>query len=143
MVVISLLAPTAILYIGLGDGGGGGDPQETGQNTTNLLGSMLRIDVLGVAYPSPATRSRRTTPSPQPEVRPNTNNATIARRSMPGGCAIRGAGASIEPTGQLWLGDVGQGAWEEVDIIERGGNYGWDCREGATISNRRAARPAV
>ncbi len=48
--------PDNYLYIGLGDGGGGGDPNETGQDTTNLLGSMLRIDVLGVPFPTPGYR---------------------------------------------------------------------------------------
>ena len=45
--------PDGFLYFGVGDGGGGGDPDETGQDTTRLLGSMLRIDVRGVAHPAP------------------------------------------------------------------------------------------
>ena len=58
-----------------------------------------------------------------------------APRSTPRVCAIRGAGASTRLTGDLWVGDVGQGAREEIDRVERGGNYGWNCREGLIAYN--------
>ncbi|MDJ0926897.1 MAG: PQQ-dependent sugar dehydrogenase [Gammaproteobacteria bacterium] len=126
--------PDNYLYIGLGDGGGGGDPQETGQNTTNLLGSMLRIDVLGVAFPMPAYMI----PPDNPFAAGNPNkcgptlvNGNNCPEIYAWGLRNPWRWSFDEPTGMLWLGDVGQGAWEEVDIIERGGNYGWDCREGA------------
>jgi uncharacterized repeat protein (TIGR03806 family) len=122
------------LYIGLGDGGGSGDPDETGQNTRNLLGSMLRIEVRGVAYPIPAY----TIPSDNPFASPTANqcgptliNGADCPEIYAWGLRNPWRWSFDRPTGMLWLGDVGQGLWEEVDIIERGGNYGWDCREGA------------
>lgn len=125
--------PDDSLYIGLGDGGGGGDPNDTGQDTTNLLGSMLRVDVLGVAFPVPGYE----VPSDNPffagdaKCGPTRNNGINCPEIYAWGLRNPWRWSFDEPTDQLWLGDVGQGTWEEVDIIERGGNYGWDCREGA------------
>jgi uncharacterized repeat protein (TIGR03806 family) len=126
--------PDGFLYLGLGDGGGSGDPQENAQNPQRLLGKMLRIDVDqqpgGEPYGIPAGANGN----------PFSGNPR---------CNIDGTGAQNCPeiyalglrnpwrwsfdrqTGVLWLADVGQGSFEEVDIIERGGNYGWDVREGA------------
>ena len=117
------------LYISFGDGGSGGDPGDRAQNTNNLFGAMLRIDVDGgVPYAIP-TDNPFFTPNPQ---LCNTGTGTAS-------CPEIYAWGLRNPwkwsfdtgTGQLWLADVGQNAWEEVDIIERGGNYGWRCREGA------------
>jgi uncharacterized repeat protein (TIGR03806 family) len=116
------------LYIGFGDGGGSGDPRERGQDTTNLLGAMLRIDVDGDS------------PFAIPADNPFAGNALCASdHSGTTDCPEIYAWGLRNPyrwsfdsaTGDLWLGDVGQGSWEEVDRIDRGGNYGWDCREGA------------
>ncbi|MDJ0926949.1 MAG: PQQ-dependent sugar dehydrogenase [Gammaproteobacteria bacterium] len=123
--------PDGYLYIGLGDGGGGGDPWETGQDTTNLLGAMLRIDVLGVPFPSPAYRIPPDNPfadSPN-NCGPTLINDDDCPEIYAWGLRNPWRWSFDEPTGMLWLGDVGQNQWEEVDIIERGGNYGWDCRE--------------
>jgi uncharacterized repeat protein (TIGR03806 family) len=123
--------PDGFLYLGLGDGGGGGDPQENAQNPMRLLGKMLRIDV----------DSR---PGGQPYGLPADN-------MFPGNprCNVNGSGTQACPeiyamglrnpwrwsfdrqTGTQWVADVGQGSWEEIDILTRGGNYGWDNREGA------------
>ncbi len=128
------------LYIGLGDGGSGGDPNDRAQDTTNLLGNMLRLDVDGgVPYAIPATN-------------PNSGNASCpANHSSVTDCPEIFAWGFRNPwrwsfdtaTGQLWLGDVGQGSWEEVDIVQLGGNYGWDCREGANNFNSSAASCAT
>ncbi|MES9971493.1 MAG: PQQ-dependent sugar dehydrogenase, partial [Candidatus Thiodiazotropha sp.] len=111
--------PDGLLYIGLGDGGSGGDPQGHGQNVSTLLGSMLRIDV-GTGIGS------YTIPSTNPF-------------ASGGGAAEIYAYGLRNPwrwsfdrqTGDLWLGDVGQNAYEEIDIIYSGGNYGWNLMEGS------------
>jgi uncharacterized repeat protein (TIGR03806 family) len=121
--------PDGYLYLGTGDGGGGGDPQESAQRLTTLLGKMLRIRVNapGAAYSIPSDN-------------PFAGNAvcpSIARAS--GNCPEIYAWGLRNPwrwsfdrgSGTLWAADVGQGAYEEVNTIQRGGNYGWDCREGA------------
>jgi len=117
-----------LLYIGLGDGGGGGDPQETGQDTTRLLGAMLRIDVIGTGadYNIPAGNPFSASPT---KCGPGTNAADCPEIYAWG---LRNPWRwSFDPqTDVLWLGDVGQGAREEIDQIVAGGNYGWDCREG-------------
>ena len=122
--------PDGNLYIGFGDGGSYNDPENYGQDNTRLLGKMLRIGVTGVAYPNPGY------------VIPNDNPFAANPK-----CGAAGNGAPCPeiyatglrnpwrwsfdlPTGDLWLGDVGQGAREEVNRIQKGGNYGWDCREG-------------
>jgi uncharacterized repeat protein (TIGR03806 family) len=118
-----------LLYIGLGDGGGGGDPRETGQDTTNLLGSMLRIDVLdtGAGYNIPGgNRFAGNT-----KCGPTENNANDCPEIYAWGLRNPWRWSFDPPTGDLWLGDVGQGNWEEIDLILPGRNYGWDCREGA------------
>jgi uncharacterized repeat protein (TIGR03806 family) len=126
--------PDGFLYLGLGDGGGGGDPQENGQNPQRLLGKMLRIDV-----------------DQQPGGEPYGIPGGATGNPFAGNprCNIDGTGTQNCPeifalglrnpwrwsfdrqTGFLWLADVGQNSFEEIDIIDRGGNYGWDAREGA------------
>ena len=120
--------PDGFLYIGLGDGGSGGDPRERAQDPTTLLGSMLRIDVIGTGndYNIPATNPWFGNPKCGPAL-----NAASCPEIYAWGLRNPWRWSFDWPTGDLWLGDVGQGSWEEVDLIELGGNYGWDCREGA------------
>jgi uncharacterized repeat protein (TIGR03806 family) len=118
-----------LLYIGLGDGGSGGDPHENGQNTTNLLGSMLRIDVIGTGagYDIPGGNPF----ADQPRCGPTEVNANDCPEIYAWGLRNPWRWSFDPPTGDLWLGDVGQNRWEEINRIENGRNYGWDCREGA------------
>jgi uncharacterized repeat protein (TIGR03806 family) len=120
--------PDGHLYIAFGDGGASGDPGDRAQNTRNLFGALLRIDVDGGA------------PYGIPGNNPFASSATLCNTgSAANDCPEIYAWGLRNPwkwsfdsaTGQLWAGDVGQNAWEEVDIIELGGNYGWRCREGA------------
>jgi len=117
-----------LLYIGFGDGGGGGDPLETGQNTTRLLGAFLRLDVIGTGagYDIPADNPFAENAKCGPDT-----NAASCPEIYAWGVRNPWRWSFDAPTGDLWAGDVGQGAWEEVDQIELGGNYGWDCREGS------------
>jgi len=124
--------PDGYLYIGLGDGGSGDDPQHRAQNPQEYLGKMLRIDV-GVAdnhasgYQVPADNPflRIGPPSTRPEIWAfGLRNPWRYTFDDP----ARGG------TGALVIGDVGQGRWEEVDYEPRGRggrNYGWRNREGA------------
>lgn len=109
------------LYIGLGDGGGGGDPDKNGQNLSTLLGSILRIDVgtldnQGV-YTVPPDNPFVGTPGARPEIW-TYGFRNPWRFSFDSG------------TGDLWVADVGQNAYEEVDLVRRGANYGWNVMEG-------------
>jgi glucose/arabinose dehydrogenase len=108
------------LYLSTGDGGGGGDPGENGQDPDELLGKVLRINVTGVTAPP-----YYTSPADNPYV-------GVAGRDEVFAIGFRNPyRMSIDSyTGDVWLGDVGQGAWEEVDRVVKGQNYGWDCYEG-------------
>jgi len=112
------------LYIGTGDGGSGGDPQNNGQSITTMLGKILRIDVdSGTPYDIPTTNP----------FYDSTGN--VAREIYAWGMRNPWR-CSFDPvTGWLWAGDVGQNAWEEIDLIENGKNYGWRCYEGTHTYN--------
>ena len=131
--------PDGYLYIGLGDGGGGGDGHGSignGQRLSTLLGKMLRIDVNSTT----AGGTRYAIPATNPFQGPVCNNDTGAFTTN---CPEIYAYGFRNPwrwsfdrvSGELWVGDVGQGAWEEVDRVVLGGNYGWRCREGAHAFN--------
>ncbi len=109
------------LYIGLGDGGSGGDPQGNGQNVTTLLGSILRIDVSNA---SPAEPYR------VPEDNPFWDDETARGEIWAYGLRNPWRFSFDEVTGDLWTGDVGQNRFEEIDLVVRGGNYGWNVLEG-------------
>lgn len=127
--------PDGFLYFGLGDGGSGGDPNDYAQNQTRLLGKMLRVNVVGVAYPSPGYTVPAGNPfAANPKCGPG-SNAQACPETYASGLRNPWRWSFDGPTGDLWLGDVGQGEWEEVDRIERGGNYGWRCREGFNSFN--------
>ncbi|NIR76090.1 MAG: PQQ-dependent sugar dehydrogenase [Gemmatimonadetes bacterium] len=115
-----VFGPDGKLYIGLGDGGGGGDPQGNGQNTETLLGALLRIDVdAGDPYMSPA------------------DNPFVG---VPGRDEIWVYGLrnpwrfAFDPeVGDLYIADVGQNDWEEVNAVsanQAGLNFGWNIMEG-------------
>lgn len=111
------------LYLGLGDGGSGGDPQGHGQNTSTLLGSMLRIDVdQGTPYSIPPGNPFVGNPSGRDEI-------------YAWGLRNPWRWSFDTATGNLWLADVGQNQWEEVDLIINNGNYGWNIREGMHCYN--------
>lgn len=122
--------PDGFLYIGLGDGGGGGDTYNNGQNVNTLLGAMLRIDPSADDFPGDASRDY----------------------AIPPGNPFAGGGGAPEiyayglrnpyrssfdsATGDLYIGDVGQGDLEEIDLIrpgEAGLNFGWPVREGTAM----------
>jgi uncharacterized repeat protein (TIGR03806 family) len=129
--------PDGMLYIGFGDGGGGGDQHGNpgnGQRLTTMLGKMLRIDV------GPASATSYTVPATNPFF--DAGNPTFhcpAAGSTGANCPEIFAWGFRNPwrwsfdrvNGDLWVADVGQGDWEEVDQVTLGGNYGWRCREGA------------
>jgi glucose/arabinose dehydrogenase len=123
------------LYASFGDGGGGGDQNENAQNDANLLGTIVRIDVDGAA------------PYDIPVDNPNFGNDLCLQGFGTAACPEIYAWGLRNPwrisfdsvTGDLWVGDVGQGAFEEVDRIEIGMNYGWNDREGANCFDPPAA----
>lgn len=114
--------PDGYLYTGLGDGGSGGDPQNYSQTPTSLLGKMLRIDVnSGTPYAIPPTN-------------PFVGSTAVANEIWALGLRNPWRFSFDRLTGDLWIGDVGQNEWEEVDFQPAssagGENYGWRCYEG-------------
>jgi glucose/arabinose dehydrogenase len=123
--------PDGMLYLGLGDGGGAGDPSGNAQNEQRLLGKMLRIDV--DARPGGAANG---IPVDNPFVgNPLCNAGGAGTASCPEIFAVGFRNpwrwSFDSQTSELWVADVGQGDFEEVDVVERGENYGWNTREGA------------
>jgi glucose/arabinose dehydrogenase len=119
--------PDGYLYVGMGDGGSGGDPGDRAQNLGELLGKMLRIDISGsTSYGIPPTNPFVSNPSARPEIWAyglrNPWRFSFDRR-----------------TGDLFIADVGQGSWEEIDFqpASSGGgqNYGWRLMEGTHCYN--------
>jgi len=118
--------PDGMLYAGLGDGGGGGDPFGNGQNFNALLGSLLRLDVdHGDPYAIPP------------------DNPFVGQPNRRGEIWAKGLRnpwryAFDQPSGNLYIADVGQNAHEEVDVVAasaKGVNYGWNTMEGASCYN--------
>lgn len=117
--------PDGYLYVGLGDGGSGGDPSGNGQNLATLLGSILRIDVSGTKKNAGSSYA---VPSDNPFVgRPE---AEARHEIWAFGLRNPWRFSFDLATGDLWAGDVGQNSWEEIDLILKGANYGWNVMEG-------------
>ena len=119
--------PDGYLYVGMGDGGSAGDPNNLAQNNTSFHGKMLRLDVDGGdPYAIPADNPFVESPAILPEIW-----ATGVRN--PWKFCFDSA------TGDLWMGDVGQNAWEEINFQPAsstgGENYGWRCYEANNTFN--------
>lgn len=115
--------PDGMLYVGLGDGGAGGDPHGHGQNLRTLLGAILRLDVSG----DPGMPGYRVPPDNPFATSPGGARPEIWAYGLRNPWRF----SFDRETGWLIAGDVGQNAWEEVSHIERGGNYGWNIMEGS------------
>ena len=120
--------PDGFLYVSLGDGGSGGDPHDNGQRLDTLLGKVLRLDIDdGDAYAVPP------------------DNPFASGGGLPEiwlyGLRNPWRMSFDRETGDLWIGDVGQGSWEEVDVARAGlggSNFGWRVMEGSHCYNADA-----
>jgi len=125
--------PDGFLYIGMGDGGSANDPNNNGQNKLALLGKMLRIDVN-----APTTYNI-------PPSNPFVNKPEYAPEIWALGMRNPWRFSFDRLTGDLWIGDVGQGTWEEIDFEAAGDpggrNYGWRCYEGNANFNLAGCEP--
>jgi glucose/arabinose dehydrogenase len=123
-----MIGPDGMLYIGMGDGGSGGDPERRALNVGTLLGKILRIDPTTTPYTVPADNPFVDVEGAMPEI------WSVGVRNP--------WRMSFDPaTGDLWFGDVGQGDIEEIDVAYaadgagRGANFGWSAFEGSTRFN--------
>lgn len=110
--------PDGYLYISSGDGGSSGDPNGNAQDLSSLLGKILRIDV------------NQATPYAIPPDNPFVGIQGARAEIWAYGLRNPWRFSFDEATGRLFAGDVGQANWEEVDLIKKGGNYGWNKMEG-------------
>lgn len=122
-----LFGPDGYLYVSTGDGGSGGDPQNYAQNRSSWLGKILRVDV------NSTDKGQYGIPGDNP-FKGNTNGY----REEIFAYGLRNPWrVSFDNKGQLWVGDVGQNALEEVDIVTKGGNFGWRVKEGNADYNAK------
>jgi glucose/arabinose dehydrogenase len=125
--------PDGFLYIATGDGGAGGDPQNYSQNPLSLLGKMLRIDVNTLPYQIPGNNPFVTSPDTLDEI------WALGLRNP-------WRFSFDRQTGDIWIADVGQNAWEEINYRAAGTlggeNYGWRCYEGTEPFNTNGCLPA-
>jgi glucose/arabinose dehydrogenase len=115
--------PDGYLYISIGDGGSAGDPGNRAQNRNTTLGKLLRIDVDNVQPPLNYAI---------PPTNPFVGETNVRQEIFAWG--LRNMWKfSFDEQGRIWGADVGQNAWEEINIIESGGNYGWRKFEGNAV----------
>jgi putative heme-binding domain-containing protein len=129
-----LFGPDGYMYVGMGDSGPQEDPHGNAQDTMHLLGKILRIDVDHFADGTPYSIPRDNPFANSRDVRPEIW-ATGLREPWR---------FSFDPlAGDLWVGDVGQDRYEEVDIVRKGENYGWNVYEGFEPFSNRYRKPGV
>jgi glucose/arabinose dehydrogenase len=119
--------PDGYLYNSYGDGGSGGDPQNNGQNLTTLLGSLIRIDI-----DNTSSNLNYSIPNDNPFFE---NDSGYREEIYAYGLRNVWRFCFDPVTQKLWAADVGQNAWEEIDIIGKGKNYGWRVMEGLHCFN--------
>lgn len=134
-----VFGPDGYLWYGLGDGGGQGDPDDNGQNPKTRLATIMRIDALHRSASSPYTI-------------PKDNPFASGRDALPEvwlyGVRNPWRFSFDSDNGDLWIGDVGGSAWEEIDLLPaatgrgKGANLGWSLREGAHDTEKSGDRPA-
>jgi glucose/arabinose dehydrogenase len=134
-----VMGPDGFLYIGMGDGGGEGDPNNHAQDPRSLYGKILRIDPEG---------GTKDTPYDSPAGNPYHDGANGAPEVWAIGLRNPWRFSFDRFTKDLWIGDVGQGAWEEIDFAPnapggagRGANFGWNVMEGSHPVNGATAPP--
>jgi glucose/arabinose dehydrogenase len=135
--------PDDRLWFGFGDGGGAGDPEKNGQNPKTLLGTIIRIEPLPLAKMGDAPADRRyTIPADNPFAAPDASEPSTSEAAAGApevwlwGVRNPWKFSFDSKTGDLWVADVGQGDWEEIDLLPaangtgKGANLGWNLLEG-------------
>jgi glucose/arabinose dehydrogenase len=136
--------PDGFLYVGLGDGGSGGDPENRAQDRHDLLGKILRIDVHGITLDGV---DRPVKMYAIPSDNPFADGRDGAPEVWAYGLRNPWRFSFDRDTGDLWIGDVGQNAWEEIDFEPAGGgggrNYGWSRYEGTHVYDEDREAPGA
>jgi glucose/arabinose dehydrogenase len=128
-----LFGPDGMLYIATGDGGSAGDPQNNGQNKSAWLGKILRVDV------NKTDKGNYGIPADNPFA----GNQSGYREEIYAYGLRNPWRISFDGQGRLWAGDVGQNEIEEIDIVTKGGNYGWRVKEGNADYKRQLAEGSL